>query len=242
MTILAFFLFIAPGLLFDWISAYRKVPRRESTFGEISRVALVSTGCSVVALMTILLCAGLFSWWDWKPFPVPSAMIKQPSTYIANNLVRVGATMIVIAVLALFFAWLLTVVVYRGEKDKVFYESAWHRAFKEHRPDDALVHVRAVLTDGTIWSGCLLDFSPDMEVSDRELVLQPPIMCKPIHRDAQGKRNLMRMPDKWQYVILRGSEIVSIAVSYEPATAPTNPTPPSPAEVPTTAPAEGTTG
>ncbi|MGW5441433.1 DUF6338 family protein [Nocardia asteroides] len=241
LTILAFFLFIAPGLLFDWISAYRKVPRRESAFAEISRVALVSTGCSVAALVTILLFAALFNWRDWKPFPVPSAMLKQPSTYIADNLVRVSVTMIVIAALALTFAWALSEIVYRGGKGQVFYESAWHRAFKVHRPDNALVHVRVVLTDGTIWSGCLLDFSPDMEVADRELVLQPPIMCKPVHRDPQGKRNHIRMPGKWQYVILRGSEIVSIAVSYEPA-APTTPASPTPAEAPAVSPAEGTAG
>ncbi|WP_132370380.1 DUF6338 family protein [Nocardia alba] len=217
MTILAFFLFIAPGLLFDWISAYRKVPRKESTFTEISRVALVSTACSVAAFLTLLLCAALLALQDRKPFPVPSAMLKQPNTYIADNLVRVSVTMIVIAGLAMVFAWLLTAIVHHGDKGKIFYESTWHRAFREYQPTkDMRVHVRVTLTDGTIWFGCVRDFSPDMEVLDRELILQPPILCKPTHRDSDGNRVRVRMPERWKFVILRGAEIVSIAVAYAP--------------------------
>ncbi|MFI6573948.1 DUF6338 family protein [Nocardia fluminea] len=217
LTILAFFLFIAPGLLFDWIGAYRKVPRKESTFTEISRVALVSTACSVAAFVTLLLCAARFAWQGWKPFPVPSAMLKQPNTYIADNLVRVSVTMLVIAGLAMGFAWLLSEIVYHHDEGKVFYESAWHRAFREYRPSkDVRVHVRVTLTDGTIWFGCVRDFSPDMEVVDRELVLQPPILCKPTHCDSDGNRMFIPMPGRWKFVILRGVEIVSIAVAYAP--------------------------
>lgn len=230
LTILGFFLFIAPGLLFDLIGAHRKVPRKESTFTEISRVALVSTVCSVAAFATVLLFAAVCARQNWQVLPVPSAMLKQGNSYIADNLVRISVTAIAIAALALIFAALLTLVAHSkkleriyatllklvdGKDSQVFYDSAWHRTFKVLPPQNSSVHVRVTLTNGTVWSGGLRDFSPDMEVADRELVLQPPIMCKPTHRDADGKHTRIRLDDKWQFVILRGSDIVSIAVSYE---------------------------
>jgi len=46
-----FFLFVAPGALFNILSRQRRVPNTESAFLEISRIALASLGFSTAAFL-----------------------------------------------------------------------------------------------------------------------------------------------------------------------------------------------
>ncbi|MEV6258396.1 DUF6338 family protein [Nocardia sp. NPDC051911] len=225
LTVIAFFLFVAPGLLFDQLSAQRKVKRRESTFTEISRVAGVSTICSGVAFLLFAVFGAVCTWRKWKLLPVPSAMIKQGSNYVADNLTKVAISSAVFVALSLLAAWLLFEFVHHGNKAKVYYDSAWRLMMREHAPESASVHVRATLSDGTVWFGRVHDYSPDLEAADRELVLQPPIAVKP-KSDSGGPRTLVPFPAKWAYVALPGSEIRTLAVSYGPP----DPVPDSPPE------------
>ncbi|GAA3129038.1 hypothetical protein GCM10020255_002170 [Rhodococcus baikonurensis] len=46
LTVLAFFVFVAPGLLYDLASVTKRTRRHETVFTEISRITLMSTLCS----------------------------------------------------------------------------------------------------------------------------------------------------------------------------------------------------
>ncbi|MCM6784922.1 DUF6338 family protein [Nocardia sp. CDC159] len=213
MTFLAFFLFVAPGLLFDQLSARKRVKRRESTFTEISRVALISTVCSVTATALLAGAAAVMAWRGWKPFPVPSSLITQGSRYVADHVVPTAVTSLVFVVLSLLVSWVLFLLLHRKHKGGISYTSTWRQVMRVRAPEGTEVHVRAGMSDGSVWFGRVAEYSPDLEVADRELILAQPLATKPKPEQNTGEEP-KPLPDRWTYMVLRGSDIVSLAVSY----------------------------
>lgn len=210
-TVLAFFLFVAPGLLYDLCSAHKRIKRRESTFTEISRVALVSTLCSSVAMGVLVLTGALAKkWWNKQPFPNPGALVRGGSAYVADHFTALVWACALGLVVSLATALLLFWATHFKETATIAYRSAWQVVFRDHKPDTATaVYVRIKLRDGTVWRGRVAQYSPDMELADREIVLSHPIAVKPSSR---GTSNTLH-PD-WSRVVLTGSEIVTLTVMY----------------------------
>lgn len=208
-SILAFFLFVAPGLLYDLMSAQKRIRRRESTFTEISRVALVSTACSVIALVVLVILSAIAGIWDKHPLPDVAAMIHGGTTYVADHVAAVSFAWTLGLIVSIGVAVGAFAFVYRGDEATISYTSAWRSVLRDGLPTPTpSVHVRAKLQDGTIWFGQVADYSPDMEVADREIVLCPPIAIR------KEGGTLTPLDGKWARVVLPGPEIVSLAVSY----------------------------
>lgn len=209
-SILAFFVFAAPGLLYDQLTARKAVRRRESTFTEIGRIALVSTVCSAVAFVVLLALAGLARCVNWHPMPDLSAMIRGGSSYITGHIIAVSIAAVLGLTVSMLAAWGAFAYVNRKNPAKITYTSAWAKLMREELPSPTTaVHVRATLESGAIWYGRVGAFSPDMEVADREIVLCPPLSVQ------NPRGELSDLPAQWQRVVLRGSEIASLAVHYE---------------------------
>lgn len=66
------------------------------------------------------------------------------------------------------------------------------------------------MSDGSVWAGRVVSFSPDLELEHRELVLGPPLTM----RGATGKA-LIDVPDEFQRVVLKNADIFSVSVQYE---------------------------
>lgn len=81
------------------------------------------------------------------------------------------------------------------------------------------------LKNGSTWAGRVAKYSPDPDLADRELVLEPPLAAR-----KDSTVDIKPLNAKWTRVILSGPEIVSIAVSYGDATSP--PPPPAPPTTP----------
>lgn len=216
-SILAFFVFVAPGVLYDLLSARKRVQRRESTFTEISRIALASTWCSLAALLFLISVGVVAGLWDKQPFPDPLALMDGGTKYLSQHLAAVTWAAFLGIFVSFIVAILSAVIIHRKKKSAISYVSSWLIVLRKDRPNESsTVHVRAKLKDGTTWFGKVAHYSPDHEVSDRDLVLCPPLAT----RSAAENSSIEEWPAKWTRVILPGSEIVSLAVSYGPADEP----------------------
>jgi hypothetical protein len=99
-------------------------------------------------------------------------------------------------------------------------ESTWMLTFTRTPQREALrqkvrfpyVTVEVRVRDGRVYRGLLAQYSKDIEVADREIVLEPPIYV------SSGESDEMRAlhSEGWHRLILPASEIVAILVNYSP--------------------------
>lgn len=215
LGIIGFFFFVTPGLYYDRKAAHKRTKPPESTFAEISRVALVSTLCSVPALMLLAGVTWLFAWQGWKGMPDLRALITQGTSYFANNLVSVSITFVVTAAVALLTAELSFRWIHRNDKRTISFESAWRKVLSEERPEGSVPFVRVSMKDESVWTGQVAHFSSSPEVGDREIVLEPPITRKAKPKPDGTHRVSEEFPPQYARVVLKYSEIAYIAVRYE---------------------------
>ncbi|WP_280194981.1 DUF6338 family protein [Nocardia farcinica] len=232
LTLIAFFYFIAPGLLYDRLTAHKTAKRRESAFTEVSRVALVSTLCSAGGFLLIWGFAGICAWQDWKLLPDPSAMIKQGSVYFADNFLKVLITAAVLFVLSLAISYGAVLLIHRNTEGDIDFQSAWRRVMLLDRPEPkktTITFARVTMKDGSVWDGHVAYFSPDMEFADREIVLTKPLRFKakpetsPAPGSAPSTPSLQLLPAAHMFTVLKDADIASLVIRYErpdPAPAP----------------------
>jgi hypothetical protein len=75
------------------------------------------------------------------------------------------------------------------------------------------VWARIRLDDDSIFSGKVANFTADLALDDREIVLAPPLFSK------TGTNQLAQLPDVYQRAVIRGSLIKTMAVEYRPVAA-----------------------
>lgn len=208
-TILAFLIFVAPGLFYDLLRARREINNRESTFREISRITLVSTICSSIAVaITIcmfLLCRslGLFT-----TFPLPQELLLGDAEFFVEHLGGISLLLIVELIISLVAAGTLELVLRKMKYGPVSNVSLWVTVFGKAKPANSDVFLRVKLVNGASWSGKLTHASPDPEQQERELALGAPLEFK----TKDGDR---RRIEGWQRVLIPGNQIESIAVKYQ---------------------------
>lgn len=220
LAILSFFLFVAPGVLYDLESARRRVGVRESTFREVSRVALAST---VISSLALLIVEAVGAWWAPGVFPPPDDIVRGGQRYLVEDIGGASRTAALFFVVALTLAYAASLAIHRRTPGRIKYTSMWHAAFRLDRPARGEPHVRAQLSDGSVWYGRVKYFSPDHEVADRDLMLSPPIAVAHASGDsddeggsesASGTARPKELNRVWQRVILKGTEIQAMAVKY----------------------------
>ncbi|ANQ76022.1 MULTISPECIES: DUF6338 family protein [Rhodococcus] len=232
-AVLAFFLFVAPGLLYDLASAKKRIKQPETVFTEISRIAFVSAMCSLAALGLLALVSWIAGRCGARPLPDLPALIRGGSIYIADHLGEVAFAAALGLAVSLGISYVGYRIVHRGDSSGILYISAWHSVLRDDRPTPTTpVHVMVKLKNGSTWAGRVAKYSPDLELANRELVLEPPLA---VRKDSTV--GLVPIDVKWKRVILSGPEIVSIATSYgDGSSPPSTPTPPQPPPTPPTSP------
>lgn len=202
-AVLAFFLFVAPGLLFDLLAARRRAGVPETTFREVSRVVLASTAFSGLAV-ALLALPGLGlpptrRWiysWLWGRVDVSAT---QPT---------VLATMLAVATVACALAWATHWHLSRGAS-ALRQTSAWSQVFRTDAPSGSAPYLRVKTASGSTYTGFVGSYTPNLEVSGRELVLVPPLWSA-----APGKP--LEAVTGWSRIVLRGDEIAVLMVDYRP--------------------------
>jgi len=207
LAVILFLLVVAPGLFFDLLGARRRVGVAESAFREIGRVALGSLAFTLVTLVVLMCVRGLFP----TVFFDPRAMILGGNAYLADHYDQVIVTIVAATVVSHLLAFGLHKSLARRHGEAFRKVSAWGEAFRDGVPPGHAVFVRVRLAGGLVYTGQVENFTADLPMADRELLLRKPLAVKP---DADSA--LTALPAAYERVILRGSEIEVISVEYRP--------------------------
>jgi hypothetical protein len=220
LSVLLFFLFIAPGLLFDLLSEQRRAGVSESTFREISRIVLGSLAFSGFAFAVLAVVRWVRPAW----MPDPQRLLDSKDPYAKEHYLLILRTLTLQVLLALTAAsgWHIILARIQGEPfwQKLLAKiqsgatirqvSAWTQVFKRDCPKGHDAYVRVRLEGGIIYFGLVANFSSDLDVDGRELILAKPIMSK------TGENQMAAMPGQYQRVVIRGSAIEVMSVEYRP--------------------------
>ena len=146
-------------------------------------------------------------------FPIVVEAARAVEAGELTLLSREGLALLAVAVAQLVLSCFLalawhSVLKQIGHGENIVHGSAWTRVFRLDRPIDHELYVLATLASGAVWSGRVLSFSPDLELDHRELV-GVPLSTETASGDmADG-------PDDFQRIVLRATEISSLAVMYK---------------------------
>lgn len=204
LALLLFLLTVSPGILFELLAARRRVSAEESAFREISRVVVASLAFTVPASTIVLAVA-----WPISPGLIPGLL--RDSTYFANNYIAVFVLIVAEAALAHAAVYGVHKYLARTDGENIRQISAWSQAFKKERPDGHRVYARVRLEGGTVFSGQVAHFTPELPLENRELVLVHPLFSK------TGDKDFSPLPDDFRQVIIRGAQIQTLAVEYRPS-------------------------
>ena len=194
LSVLFFFLFVAPGALFLLLSKRRRTTIADSAFLEISRIVLASLAFSGAAFLVLAVVHQARP--DWLPQP-RRLLGSSSQEYFRDRYGLVLWTVVLGAALACLFAWAWhrNLAISEGG-ETIRHISAWTQVLRDEQPEDHFVFVRVRLDDGVIYLGRVVDFSSDMEVEGRELVLGRPLLS------AWGTDEPKGLPDRYRRVVI----------------------------------------
>lgn len=156
----------------------------------------------------------------------PKRLLEPKGSYARDHYRLILRTLVLQASLALTAVWAWDMVLTRGQGGATIRPvSAWTQVLKRDRPKDHDAYVRVRLHGGIIYTGLVADFSPDLEVDGRELILARPLASR------TGENAMTALPPKYQRVVIRGSEIEVISVDYRPKRQPDASVPSAPGSV-----------
>lgn len=204
LSVLFFFILVAPGLLFDLLSDRRRAGATESTFREASRIVLASFIFSGIAIGILAAVRAIKPQW----FLDPDILFREGSSYLAQEYQLTLPIFAAEAALALFIAWLTHVYFAHKQGATIRPVSAWTQVFKRDCPTGHDVYIRVRLTEGITYIGLLANFTADLAIDGREVVLAQPLYS------ASGSNPLTQVPSDYQRVIISMNAIQTISVAY----------------------------
>jgi Family of unknown function (DUF6338) len=204
LSVLFFFLLVAPGLLFELLSERRRAGIKESAFREISRVVLASLGFSGFALGVLAIIRAVHPAW----MPDPGMLFRTPGAYVTTNYRLVLWTLVAEGILALGAVWLFHWLLAWKYGASIRPVSTWRQVFRRDCPEGCDVFVRIRLSDGIIYTGAVAAFTTDPGDEGGDLVLGPPIFSK------TGDGELKPVPPAYQRVVIPRSAVEVLSVEY----------------------------
>ncbi len=207
LSVLLFFLLVAPGLLFDLLSERRRAGFSESAFREVSRIVLGSLAFSGFAFVLLAIVRTVHPAW----MPDPKRLLEPRDPYAKDQYRLILRTLVLQESLALTAAsaWHIFLASRQGGAT-IRPVSAWTQVFKRDCPKGHDAYCRVRLEGGVIYSGLVANFTSDLEVDGRELILAPPLASR------TGENPMTAVPGQYQRVVIRGSAIEVMSVEYRP--------------------------
>lgn len=203
--IVAFFLFVVPGISYELLRRRTLLPVEESAFVQISRIAL--SGALLTALtVSLLIVVGAIS-----PAALldPAALIRGGSSYVAGNLGLIGKTLVLHVLVATLLAAIACDIRAAPRQVKIHRGTALFGLTEidvkpGHKPWLA-VHLK----NGDEILGYYYGATTELDPDKRELVLQSPLK---VGDPKVGGPPLMA--PHWERVLILGREIEYMSVAY----------------------------
>ncbi|MPZ83432.1 MAG: hypothetical protein GEV28_24785 [Actinophytocola sp.] len=213
-ALLAFLALVAPGIFFEQRRERRRVAPTASVFREVSGIALASLSLTSVAILVSLIARAIFG----DPVVDLRTWVTRGAEYFNRNFYMVVINVIAMVLLAFIIAWLADRVLLFRRKGtgKLSANSLWYQAFREDKPDDSIPWVHVELLDGSSFYGNLRGSTAGSGVDDREICLDGAYLArrKPPDKNGSHPTKVATIGGKWEYVIIRSSEIRYIKVQY----------------------------
>ena len=135
LTLLGFFALVAPGVYYDLRRSAKFAERRETTFREISRVVLVSTCCSAVALPIVLAVGSALRTWTKSDFWLtPRDLVLANHAYVGDHIVSIGIGLLVFVATSLGVSEVTLRIASRKAEARISHASTWTKAFRDDCP------------------------------------------------------------------------------------------------------------
>jgi Family of unknown function (DUF6338) len=146
LSVLLFFLVVAPGLLFDLLSERRRAGFSESGFREVSRVVLGSLAFSGFALALLAIVRAVQPAW----MPDPRRLLDPQDSYARDQYKLILRALVLQASLALTAAWACHIILASKQGGATIRPiSAWTQAFKRDCPKGHDAYVRVASQMGS---------------------------------------------------------------------------------------------
>lgn len=206
--LLFFLLLVAPGLLYDLRARRWRISWRESSFTEVSRVALSSLAFSGAGLVVAVVA------WQFVPsLHFQYAAFALDDGYRTANIGRALILLTLSTGVACGLAWWWDYGANRkakasGSLPTIRPDPEWKIAFRHYAPPGTTAFVKAIMVDGSSWLGWVATYTTDTEDS-RAVILAGPLAYR-----RAGDAKAQNLPEKWSRVILEGAQISSIVVQY----------------------------
>jgi Family of unknown function (DUF6338) len=205
-AVIAFLFLVAPGLTYELLRERRWPSRAESGFREASRVALASLLFSIVAILLLCLARIVAP----KLLPDPEGWFQLGKEYVRRNYTVVSAAAISELIIACGLA--LVAAIYlpsRHPAGKIAHVSAWFNVMREWRLPDEEVIAMVTLDDGDRYVGLVKSYSPELQLADRELVLQGPMVYQGV-----DDGDAVEFGRQWAFMVIPASSIKYLALAY----------------------------
>lgn len=217
-------LLVLPGLAFELFRQRRRWGRNDSTFVEISRVLVA--GLSLGGI-TFTLLAGVSLVGSRSIISVPDLLTNKH--WLVQHMLVDGWTAWAYGLVSVTLAALVAAILPGANTvGSIHTESSWvtcfdrlPRAMQEAMNLSAAPGVRLSvrLNDGSVYVGDRAEYSTDLPLEDRELVLGGKLAYQP-----PGESDAKPLP-RWQRLLVRGDRISDMLVQYVPGVAPAVSTP-----------------
>jgi hypothetical protein len=236
LSALLFVLLVAPGLLFELLSERRRASFSESAFREVSRVVLGSLAFSGFAFAVLVILRYVHPAWLPDPRRLLEPRSSYPRDHyrllLRTLVLQASLALAAVWVWHIFLAnkpWHSLFANKQGEAEvrpvsawrkvvskarQVFSKatirrvSAWTQVLRRDCPKGQEAYVRVRLANGVVYSGLVADFTPDLEVDGRELVLAQPMASK------TGDNPMTPVPRQYERVVIRGGAVEVMSVEY----------------------------
>lgn len=210
-TLVAFLLFVTPGLAFELMRERRRGGREHSTFRETAVVVVASVVFSTASCIALYFLATRL-----EPGWLPDAKRFQadPLGYFRGKLFLLVRTLIAEVALALLIAWLVHRAIRALTSDGLVLEhSAWYElTLGRFNPKDHKVWAEITLDDGSGICGYMHSNSVSPARQLTEVVLR---------QGGDGTPITLRLPDgpprdltDWHFYVIPAASIHRAAISY----------------------------
>jgi hypothetical protein len=202
----AFLGLVAPGLVFQMTGESRRPSHTETTFRELSRVALTSL-IFTLASLALLACWRL----AWPGQLIDArAWLTGGQAYLGDHLLVVSFTLVLEVALACLLAFAAAEVLSRSSRAHISPYGIWYKVLRDERPDDTKAWLVLHLTDGTELTGLLRHYTEGQVLERQEIAIGGPHMKR---LTPDGK--LSNIGENFDTAVVRGDQILYMVVRYQ---------------------------
>jgi hypothetical protein len=202
---ISFLALVAPGIVFHLAREFRRPPYTDTTFRELSRVALTSL---IFTFVSVALLVGARGLWPRMLINAQS-WAAHPQRYFASHLLAVTGSIVLEVVIACLLALGAAVAMSRRSRARISPFGTWYKVLRQERPEGTRPWLTLHLTDGTELSGLLRHYSDSPILDNQEIAIGGPHMRRvtPDGKSSDIGKN-------FDAAVVRGEQILYMVVRY----------------------------